>query len=167
MLPLLKALVVQDEALDEILAQNLCSPDAKLRRLAAVDTVSDGDDSVQIVEVHLAGDRPRPLDLNYPIFPDSCRFLQFASGKDVLEVLIDGSQVYAKEFCHLFLGQPEGLTLEQHLDAHGPVWRDIQDDLVVQWSLSARCHIAPPLHYSIYRKPTRILPPIWRQFCYN
>jgi hypothetical protein len=131
MLPLLKALVVQDEALDEILAQNLCSPDAKLRRLAAVDTVSDGDDSVQIVEVHLAGDRPRPLDLNYPIFPDSCRSFQFSGGIDVLEVLIDGSQVYAKEFCHLFLGQPKGLAFKENLDAHRPIGRGIQDDLVV------------------------------------
>jgi hypothetical protein len=91
---------------------------------------------------------PRSFDLNYPIFPDSCRFLQFAGGKDVLEVLIDGSQVYGKEFCHLFLGQPKGLTLEQNLDAHSPVWRGIQDDLMVQWSLFVSCHFAPPLHHS-------------------
>jgi hypothetical protein len=45
-LALLEAFIVQNEALDEVLAQNLCSPDAKLRRLATVDPVADPDNGV-------------------------------------------------------------------------------------------------------------------------
>src|ERR1017187_8053656 len=69
-LALFEAFIVEHEALDEVLAQNLSGPYAELRRLAAVDPISDGDDGVQIVKVHLAGNRPNALSLNYPVFPD-------------------------------------------------------------------------------------------------
>jgi hypothetical protein len=74
------------------------------------------------------------------------------------EVMADGRHANAKEVCHLFLGQPKGLALEQHLNAHSSIGRGIQDDLVVQWSLPVLCHFAPTLHYPIYKKPTGILP---------
>jgi len=74
-LALFKTFIVEHKSFDEVLAQNLCSPDAKSRCLADVDPVADPDDGIHIVEVYLAGDRPRLLDLNYPIIPDSCRSL--------------------------------------------------------------------------------------------
>jgi hypothetical protein len=86
---------------------------------------------------------------------------------DFLEMMVDGLRSDTKEVCHPPLRQPEGLAFKENLDAHRPIGRGIQDDLVVQWSLRVCCHFAPALHYSIYRKPTGILPLIWRQFCYN
>jgi hypothetical protein len=75
---------------------------------------------------------------------------------DFLEVMVDGLHPNAKEVCHPPRRQPEGLAFKENLDAYGPVWRGIQDDLVVQWSLPVGCHFAPALHYSIYRKPPGI-----------
>ncbi len=93
-----EALIIEDEAFNEVLAKNLGGPDAELGCLPAVNPVANGDDGVEVVEFQFAGDRPRPLRLNYPVFPDSCQFLQLGGGINVFEVLIDGSQVYPKEF---------------------------------------------------------------------
>jgi hypothetical protein len=57
----LEPLVVEDEALDDELAQRLGRPDAELGGLRAVDAVADGDDRVEVVELDLAPDLPISL----------------------------------------------------------------------------------------------------------
>src|ERR1039458_215632 len=72
-----QALIVEYESFDQKLPEHLSRPDAKLRRLTAVDPVADGDDGVEIVELDLAGDLPRPFRLNYTKFSYSCHLIQF------------------------------------------------------------------------------------------
>ena len=67
-LPLLQALVIHDKPLDEILAQNLGCPDAKLCGLSAVDPVADDDDRIQVVEFDLRATRGRLRFELYDIF---------------------------------------------------------------------------------------------------
>jgi hypothetical protein len=55
---LLQALVIQDEALDDELAEGLRGPDAELRGLVAVDAVADRDDRGNLDPEEL---RERPL----------------------------------------------------------------------------------------------------------
>jgi len=60
----LEPFVVEDEALDDELAERLRGPDPELRGLGAVDAVADGDDRVQLVVVDLPPHLPVPLALN-------------------------------------------------------------------------------------------------------
>jgi hypothetical protein len=60
----LQPLVVEDEPLDDELAQGLGRPDAELRGLRAVDPVADRDDRVEVVELDLAPDLAASLALN-------------------------------------------------------------------------------------------------------
>jgi hypothetical protein len=64
----LEPLVVEDEALDDELAQRLGRPDAELGGLRAVDPVADRDDRVEVVELDLAPNLAISLALNSPNF---------------------------------------------------------------------------------------------------
>jgi hypothetical protein len=91
---------------------------------------------------------PSLLSLLQEGWENQALYYQFAGGIDVLEVLIDDSQIYSKEFRHLFLRQLESLALKEHLDAEVAIRRGIQNDLVVQRSLFVRGHLAP--RYSFF-----------------
>jgi hypothetical protein len=106
-LSLLQTLIVEYESFDQKLPEHLSRPDAKLRRLTAVDPVADGDDGVEIVELDFAGDLPRPFRLNYTKFSYSCHFIQFIRLINLLEVVIDGLYADAEQLSHLLLGEPE------------------------------------------------------------
>ena len=74
-LALLKPFIVKDKSLDEILAQNLGSPDAELSCLPAIHPIAYGDDGVQIVEIYFAGDFAPTFGLNYTKSSYSCYLL--------------------------------------------------------------------------------------------
>ena len=105
----LEPLVVEDEALDDELAQSLGRPDAELRGLRAVDPVADGDDGVEVVEGDVAGDLAAPLGSNDPDFPESCLLRELTAGEDVAQVFVDRANVDAEQLGHASLVEPEGL----------------------------------------------------------
>jgi hypothetical protein len=69
----LEPLVVDDEALDDELAQGPGRPDAELGGLRAVDPVADRDDLVEVVKRDFAPDLAIALALNSPNSSESCR----------------------------------------------------------------------------------------------
>ena len=65
-------IVIQHEALDHELPQRFGRPDAELSGLEAVDSITDGDDGIQVVEFHLSSNIPTTLCANYFHFGNSC-----------------------------------------------------------------------------------------------
>lgn len=55
-----------------------------------------GEDRVQVVVLHLAGDLSAPLLANYPEFPDSCLPAQFTLVENVHQVLVDRPHILLK-----------------------------------------------------------------------
>jgi hypothetical protein len=110
-----------------------------LRRLVAVDPVADGNDGIQIVEVHLTGYLAGTLGLNYPEFPDSCLLMQFVRGVNVSQVLTYGSNVYPKKLRHLLLAQPKALIFILNIHAHRPIRGGVEQDFVLLRRLFV-CH---------------------------
>ena len=79
--------------------------------------------------VHLAFHVPVPFPLNYPEFPDSCRRGQFSFLEDVGQVLVHGAHILVEKLGDPLLAQPEGLVLEEDLDAHFALRRGVEDDV--------------------------------------
>src|ERR1041385_872870 len=125
----LQPLVVEDEPLDDELPQGLGRPDAELRCLRAVDPVADRDDRIEVVEHNVARDLAAALGSNYPDFPESCLLDQLTTSENVAEMLADGADVDAEQLSHASLVEPEGLTLIEHLDAHGVIGGAVEDQL--------------------------------------
>lgn len=84
----LQALVVHDEALDQILLQPGGGPLAELRASRGAHPVAHGENGFQVVVFDLAGDLPCAFPANYSEFPNSCPRPQFTLGINAFEVLI-------------------------------------------------------------------------------
>jgi hypothetical protein len=119
-------LVVDREALGEILAKSICRPLAELGAAGGTDAVPHGNDHVEGVVVHEPFDRSGALGLNYPVCPDSCPGRQFALRKDVLNVLVDRPDVLLEELGNVPLRQPKRLVLDPHLEAGRAVRRGVE-----------------------------------------
>jgi hypothetical protein len=116
----LESLIVKHKPLDDKFPQRPRRPNAKLRRLRAVDAVADRDDGVEVVEVDFAGNLPFSLGLNSPDFPESCPFRQLARLVNVAQMLTYRPHIDPKQLRNLLLIQPKSLRLIQHLDPHRP-----------------------------------------------
>src|SRR5690606_2616515 len=127
-----QALVVEDEALHDELAQCLRGPDAELCRFDAVHAVADRDDGVEVVKVDLARDLAVALQLNSSNFSNSSLLREFAGGEDLLQVVADGGYLDAEEVGNAGLVQPEGLALGEDLDAGGALRRAVEDDVAIR-----------------------------------
>jgi hypothetical protein len=55
--------------------------------------------------------------LNYPEFPESCFWRQLALDKHVLDVLVDGPNVFLEQVGQMALAEPEGFLVESDADA--------------------------------------------------
>ena len=82
----LQPLVVQREALDDVLAEALRRPLAELRATEAVDPVADRDDGSRGCRTKSLADSRLPVPANCKGFLYSCLRPQFALRVDVLEV---------------------------------------------------------------------------------
>jgi len=91
------AFVIHDKPLDDILAQALCRPDAELRAAMGFDAVANRDDDVEVIEINVACNLRFSFGLNYPEFPDSWGFFEFALLIDVLDMLIDRANILLKQ----------------------------------------------------------------------
>ena len=54
-----------------VLFKRVRRPNTKLRHLVAIDTITNGNDSIQMIEIKLPGNFSGTVLLNYPDFPDS------------------------------------------------------------------------------------------------
>jgi hypothetical protein len=83
---LLQPLVVESEALDDVLTQTFRRPAAEPHSAAGAHSVADGENHLQIVVVNQAANLPPALGLNRQAPPDSCRGIELALLEDVPDV---------------------------------------------------------------------------------
>lgn len=113
----LHALAIQHVSLDRELAQDGSGPLAELRGAHRVDPIADRDDGIEVVVVHASGHRAAAFLLNYPEFPEGCRWGQLFAVKDILQMFIDRPHVHAEQRSHPLLRQPDRIVLVTGLDA--------------------------------------------------
>jgi len=58
LIALLKPFIIQNKPFDDEFFQGPCGPYSELRGLVGIDTVTDGDDGIEVIELHF------PLDLS-------------------------------------------------------------------------------------------------------
>jgi hypothetical protein len=85
----LEALVVHDEAFDQVFLEVTAGPLAKLDTPRGAHAIADGENEVEAVELDRALDFPPSLDLNCQGFLDSCLGPQLPVLKDVFGVKAD------------------------------------------------------------------------------
>lgn len=82
-----------------------------------IDSVTYGNDRVEIVKIHVALNLPAALGLNCSEFPNSCLAPDFALLIDILQVFANRGHAHIKQSCHQLLRQPDRLVLQSHLHA--------------------------------------------------
>ncbi len=86
-----QALFIEGIAVDDMGAQCPCGPLAKTRALLGFYPVTDGDDDVEVV---VSGIVDFTVARSYPEIPDNCNIFKFTFLEDVLDVFVDGSDVF-------------------------------------------------------------------------
>jgi hypothetical protein len=82
-----------------------------------MNTKADGKNGIEVVVVDRPGDLPRAFGANYPEFPDSWSGKEFPLLVNVLEVLVDGADIFLKKFRDKRLREPDGLVFETTFNA--------------------------------------------------
>ena len=75
---------------------------------------ADGEDGLEVVVLHLAGNFPAALVLNYSITSNSCLRCEFPFGKNGLQVVVHRAHADLEKVGHQFLSQPDRLILKPH-----------------------------------------------------
>jgi len=114
---LFEFLVVEDEALDEVVAELLRGPDTEPGAPVRLHPIADRDDDIEGVEFDFPGD----LALNCCKKCNSCFPLQFTFVEDVLDVAGDDGLIPLEQLRHLASGEPDGLVDVTDVDACLPV----------------------------------------------
>ncbi len=117
-----------------------------------VDAVTDRDNSVEVVVVGIVN---LPVGGSYPEFPDNCRLTQLLSFKDILEVLVHGTDIYPKSSRNLRLRCLYRLVLQITTQLNSSAWRLVYHQILWSFFLG---------HYSTLYRPrpifsTTLLPP--------
>jgi hypothetical protein len=100
-------------------------------RLVAVHAVAHGDNGIEIVKLHRAGDLAGALRSNYFHFGNSCFARQFARFKNVFQVLVDSGDFDAEKLGDGLLCQPDGFTLKENLDLHRPLFGGVEEEFAL------------------------------------
>ena len=111
----------------------LADIEAECERLTPFGTVTrypvaDGENGVEIVVIDVPGYFPLAFGTNYPEFPDSCRGVEFILRVDVLQVLVDCSNISIVELSDQRLTEPDTLLFESTFDSSSAVSRLVEDD---------------------------------------
>jgi hypothetical protein len=69
----------------------------------------------------------RCIRRSYPEFPDNCFLGQFTLHEDVLDVFVDGADIFLEQLRHQLLRQPHGLVLKPALNARPAILRLVED----------------------------------------
>lgn len=96
----------------------------------AVHPIADGDDGIEVVKLNFARDFTTAFGANYFHFGNSCPRRQFPGVEDVLQVLVDGRYLHAKQLRQRFLRQPHRFVLHDDFNFHRPIWRGVEEKLV-------------------------------------
>lgn len=102
---LLKAVLIECVALQQVFAQGARGPLAELCALFGVDAVAHREKSVEVIVL----DRSRDVSLNTPEFPECCFTLKLLIFVDILQVLVNRAHILVEQLCHLPLTEPQGL----------------------------------------------------------
>src|SRR3954468_10913421 len=121
-------LVVHGEALHQVFGEPRRRPLPELRSPRTADAVPDREDGLEAVVVELAFDIARPLQSNYPEFPDSCAAVKFGFVENVDEMLIHSSDVFVEQLRNLRLSQPDRFILKATLNSGPAVFRAVEND---------------------------------------
>ena len=91
--------------------KNLRCPDAELRCTQGFHPITNRDNDIKVIVRNFALHLSTTLYLNHPEFPDSWFLDQLAFSIDITNMLINGSDVFLKQLCHLLLAQPYGFLM--------------------------------------------------------
>jgi hypothetical protein len=94
---LAQALLVDDVATHQVLAQHARGPDAKLRSAPRADAVADGDDGVEVVEPQPPTHLALALGLNHRGILGRCGFVQLSFAVDVAQMQADRVAVLVEQ----------------------------------------------------------------------
>jgi hypothetical protein len=108
--PFLEAALVERVALDQMLAQHLGSPNPELGAAGRLDAVAHGDDYIEVVEAH------GPVGTGNVQKMHIAFLGQLPLSKHVAHVAGDHRAFTAKQFRHLGLTEPDGVSLEAHIE---------------------------------------------------
>ena len=103
----LEALVVHDEAFDEVFLEMTAGPLAELDAPGRADAVADGQNEVEVVELDCALDLTFPLGLNCQGFLDSCLGAHFPILEDVFGMKADVLLGRLEKLSNFDLGKPD------------------------------------------------------------
>ena len=124
-----KTAFVHGVAADQVFAQGSGGPDAELRAAQRFDAVSDGNDHVEVVVIHLARDRAAALGSNLCKFCTGSPRVQLSFPKSIADVPGHDRAVPTEQLRHLLLGEPYRLADAAHIHAHLAVRGFVDDDL--------------------------------------
>ena len=79
--------------------------------------------------LYLSLDLPASFQLNYPELPDSWLPFQFPFFEDILDVFVDSSNVFLKEFGKLLLSKPDRLVEDAYLNTSLTVFGLVEQKL--------------------------------------
>ena len=91
-------------------------PLAKHDATTGIHSESNGNDGIEIVETHTAQNLPSPFHSNYRGILGRCRLDKFTFLIDVLQMKSYIVGTAPKEFCHLTLRQPYGISFKPHIN---------------------------------------------------
>ena len=108
-----QALIIQSKAFSHILLQNSCCPNTKLHAALRFHTVTNGNDDIEVIVIHLIG---FAVSGSCCKICNNCFSLQFALSENVLDMSGNGRLISLKQLCHLVNGQPNGIAIEGRFD---------------------------------------------------
>lgn len=144
---ILEALVVDDEAFDQVFLEMGAGPLAELDATRGTHAVADGQNEIEAVELDRTLDFPLSLNLNCQGFLDSCLGPQLPVFKDVFGV--EGDVLFGglEQLGDFKLGQPDGLAVDAQVEPGAAVVRGVQDEFA---------HGATPNCLRIFRRATSV-----------
>ena len=108
-------LVVEREPFDQQFSQPRRRPLAKLRSPLRADSITDGQDGIEVVVVNRPSNLSLAFRLNCQVLLDCCCRIELLLLEDVLEMQADILLRRLKQFCDCNLSQPDGLAIESDL----------------------------------------------------
>ena len=109
---------VYDISTNGKLTKHISTPLAKLSSTDRIDTITDRNYSIKIIELHfLFRFSPKPSVYDHFHSGNSRSFIQFPTAKDILQMLANGRNTNIKQCRHRFLRRPYSIVFIHHLDA--------------------------------------------------
>src|SRR6218665_602917 len=122
-----QALVIQCKTLDQILAQTLCSPDAKLRATPRLDAITNWDDHIQAIQLYRFVGKGNVQNLHIALFR------LFTLGLHIADMLGDERAFPLEQLGDLLLCQPPRFTIHAHIHTNEAVFGLVAQNGFLWW----------------------------------